>query len=212
MISRDKTSEELLAEIERLRTENRELLHEIKDLSRIIDTGYKQLVCDRTGLNERQDLPEGIRRMAARIKELEDALVEERAKVIMLIEKLQLVANDPDWQSKGLKHDFDWYLAESKKEIESGEPEDQHCRRLEEPNRGTDPEGKIGPDAKPHKHTTEMTELNADHQYPPEAPRSWQITDERKAALAHLITVACPHGKCNAASVPLAMLKEAGQE
>jgi hypothetical protein len=82
-----------------------------------------------------------------RIAELEDALAEERAKVIMLIEKLQLVANDPDWQSKGLKHDFDWYLAESKKQIESGEPEDQRCRRLGEPNGWTDPEGKIGPDA-----------------------------------------------------------------
>lgn len=85
----------------------------------------------------------------AQIKELEDALAEERAKVIMLIEKLQLVANDPDWQSKGLKHDFDWYLAESKKQIESGEPEDQRCRRLGEPNWGTDPEGKIGPDDRP---------------------------------------------------------------
>lgn len=72
---------DLIAEIERLRTENRELLHEIKDLSRIIDTGYKQLVCDRTGLNERQDLPEGIRRMAARIHELEDALAEYRKPV-----------------------------------------------------------------------------------------------------------------------------------
>ena len=57
---------------------------------------------------------------------LEAALVEERAKVIMLIEKLKLVANDPNWQSKGLEHDFDWYMTEARKEIAIIEPDDQH--------------------------------------------------------------------------------------
>lgn len=36
---------------------------------------------------------------------------------------------------------------------------------------------------KQHDHPAEMVELNADHQYQPEAPRSWQITEERKAAI-----------------------------
>jgi hypothetical protein len=112
---------------------------------------------------------------AAQIKELEDALAEERAKVIMLIEKLQLVANDPDWQSKGLKHDFDWYLAESKKQIESGEPEDQRCRRLGEPNGRTDPKGKIGPDAETG---------NRDHVVgPDQMVPCWQITEDRVTAI-----------------------------
>jgi len=132
---------------------------------------------------------------ATKIKELEDALAEERAKVIMLIEKLQLVANDPDWQSKGLKHDFDWYLAESKKEIESGEPEDQRCRRLEEPNWGTDPEGKIGPDARPkcdHAWQAAIEERGyqtclkcGECRNIEDIPRTpaWQITEDRVTAI-----------------------------
>ena len=137
---------------------------------------------------------------AAQIKELEDALAEERAKVIMLIEKLQLVANDPDWQSKGLKHDFDWYLAESKKQIESGEPEDQRCRRLGEPNGWTDPEGKIGPDARPkcdhawqaaieergYQTCLKCGECRNIEDIPRTAP-AWQITEERKAALGVIL-------------------------
>ena len=125
---------------------------------------------------------------AAQIKELEDALAEERAKVIMLIEKLQLVANDPDWQSKGLEHDFDWYLAESKKQIESGEPEDQRCRRLGEPNGWTDPEGKIGPDdSKKISHLRPYEVVAAD--LAGMLAKSWQITDERVEALWHAIKV-----------------------
>lgn len=133
---------------------------------------------------------------AAQIKELEDALAEERAKVIMLIEKLQLVANDPDWQSKGLKHDFDWYLAESKKQIESGEPEDQRCRRLGEPNGWTDPEGKIGPDARPkcdhawqaaieergYQTCLKCGECRNIEDIPRTAP-AWQITEDRVTAI-----------------------------
>ena len=119
---------------------------------------------------------------AAQIKELEDALAEERAKVIMLIEKLQLVANDPDWQSKGLKHDFDWYLAESKKQIESGEPEDQRCRRLGEPNGWTDPEGKIGPDdSKKISHLRPYEVVAAD--LAGMLAKSWQITEDRVTAI-----------------------------
>lgn len=93
--------------LRRLRTENRELLHEIKDLSRIIDTGYKQLVCDRTGLNERQDLPEGIRRMAARIQELEDAHKRSGVKYAKIINELRssVYANTP-----GLKKQWDEIL------------------------------------------------------------------------------------------------------
>jgi len=107
-------------EIERLRTENRELLHEIKDLSRIIDTGYKQLVCDRTGLNERQDLPEGIRRMAASVQELEDAHKRSGVKYAKIINELRssVYANIP-----GLKKQWDEIL-------------------------NTPANGKIGPDAK----------------------------------------------------------------
>lgn len=133
---------------------------------------------------------------AAQIKELEDALAEERAKVIMLIEKLQLVANDPDWQSKGLKHDFDWYLAESKKQIESSEPEDQRCRRLGEPNGWTDPEGKIGPDARPkcdhawqaaieergYQTCLKCGECRNIEDIPRTAP-AWQITEDRVTAI-----------------------------
>jgi hypothetical protein len=98
---------EAITEIERLRTENRELLHEIKDLSCIIDTGYKQLVCDRTGLNERQDLPEGIRRMAARIQELEDAHKRSGVKYAKIINELRssVYANTP-----GLKKQWDEIL------------------------------------------------------------------------------------------------------
>ena len=119
---------------------------------------------------------------AAQIKELEDALAEERAKVIMLIEKLQLVANDPDWQSKGLKHDFDWYLAESKKQIESGEPEDQRCRRLGEPNGWTDPEGKIGSDdSKKISHLRPYEVVAAD--LAGMLAKSWQITEDRVTAI-----------------------------
>ena len=135
---------------------------------------------------------------AAQIKSLEDALAEERAKVIMLIEKLQLVANDPDWQSKGLKHDFDWYLAESKKQIESGEPEDQRCRRLGEPNGWTDPEGKIGPDdSKKISHLRPYEVVAAD--LAGMLAKSWQITDEREEAL-HVMgnmktLIVCPHCK-----------------
>ncbi|MCK9571170.1 hypothetical protein M0R72_19630 [Candidatus Pacearchaeota archaeon] len=50
------------------------------------------------------------------------ALVEERCKVIMLIEKLKRVANDPDWQSKGMEHDYDWYMREAAKELSADLP------------------------------------------------------------------------------------------
>ena len=46
----------------------------------------------------------------------------------------------------------------------------------------------------------------------PTTPRSWQITEERKVALRHLIAVNCPHGHCNAVEAIRAMLQEAGQE
>lgn len=49
--------------------------------------------------------------------DIKELLVEERCKVIMLIEKLKLVANDPDWQSKGLEHDFDWYMKAAHDEL-----------------------------------------------------------------------------------------------
>lgn len=42
---------------------------------------------------------------------------EERVKVIMLIEKLQTVVNDPDWESKGLKHDYDYYSNQARQEL-----------------------------------------------------------------------------------------------
>lgn len=149
---------------------------------------------------------------AAQIKELEDALAEERAKVIMLIEKLQLVANDPDWQSKGLKHDFDWYLAESKKQIESGEPEDQRCRRLGEPNGWTDPEGKIGPDdSKKISHLRPYEVVAAD--LAGMLAKSWQITAERIDVLGFCLSGEfnrCGCAECDrAVAVLRAMLEEA---
>ena len=111
------------------------------------------------------------RRAVNRIAELEVVLVEERAKTIMLIEKLKSVANDPDWQSKGLEHDFDWYMAESKKQIESGEPEDEaaiHKKMEELPS---------APGAyRPAIREEAIRQLGA-------KPRSWQITDERKDAI-----------------------------
>jgi hypothetical protein len=45
------------------------------------------------------------------------ALLDERCKCIMLIEKLQSVANDPDWKSKGMAHDIDYYMAQAAKEL-----------------------------------------------------------------------------------------------
>ena len=144
LVDQANLAEDALAEIERLRAEISE---------------QKGMIWKTQQVKKEQ---------AAQIKSLEDALAEERAKVIMLIEKLQLVANDPDWQSKGLKHDFDWYLAESKKQIESGEPEDQRCRRLGEPNGRTDPKGKIGPDADAK-------------------PQVWQITEERVGLLEYCL-------------------------
>lgn len=52
-----------------------------------------------------------------RIKELEDDLVDKRTKTIMLIKKLQSVANDPNWKNKGLLHDYDYYIDEANKQI-----------------------------------------------------------------------------------------------
>ena len=144
LVDQANLAEEMLAEIERLRE-----THEV--LEKILGT---------------DDTLENVARRAVnRIAELEVVLVEERAKTIMLIEKLKSVANDPDWQSKGLEHDFDWYMAESKKQIESGEPEDEaaiHKKMEELPS---------APGAyRPAIREEAIRQLNT--------MRSWQITEE----------------------------------
>ena len=149
------------------------------------------------------------RRAVNRIAELEVVLVEERAKTIMLIEKLKSVANDPDWQSKGLEHDFDWYMVESKKQIESGEPEDEaaiHKKMEELPS---------APGAyRPAIREEAIRQLGA-------KPRSWQITEERKDALnvavceiehIRIDSDECPPEFQVFADVLRAMLEEAGQK
>lgn len=49
---------------------------------------------------------------------LENALEEERAKCVMLIEKLQNVANDTNWKKNGLSKSLDDYMTQAKNEIE----------------------------------------------------------------------------------------------
>ena len=144
---------------------------------------------------------------ATKIKALEDALVEER----VIGEggfragqcEFWYIEDLPEESCMELDGPCDWAKCPRKHELC-----DVAYQQLAE-------EGKIGPDADaahhecqecseefcdedecPHDHTAEMVELNADHQYQPEAPRSWQITEERKAALAAMSnlseTISCP--------------------
>lgn len=58
-------------------------------------------------------LRERIDEQKDKISQLRVALVHERCKVIMLIEKLQLVANDPNWREKGLQHTYPSYMEQA---------------------------------------------------------------------------------------------------
>lgn len=144
----------------------------------------------------------------ARIQELEDALVEEGTKGLF---------NGP-WDSGLSCGGYDEEMAA--------------CRR--EARRRLQAEGKIGPDAALKKQWDEVLAegkisssdhggeankligLNADHQCQPEAPRSWKITDERKAALSRAYDVISWIDRVDSDNqkhidVLRAMLKEAGQ-
>lgn len=59
----------------------------------------------------------------AALQEIVELLIDERCKVIMLIEKLNSVANDPDWKYRGLEHDYDWYAQEARRQLVEEHPE-----------------------------------------------------------------------------------------
>lgn len=58
----------------------------------------------------------------AALQEIVELLIDERCKVIMLIEKLNSVANDPDWKYRGLEHDYDWYAQEARRQLAEKHP------------------------------------------------------------------------------------------
>jgi chromosome segregation ATPase len=123
-----------------------------------------------------------------RIKELENALVDERTKVIMLIEKLKLIADDPNWQSKGLEHDFDWYITEARKEITISEQEDPN---VEEGNYIRDPTScsivtimDANIDTGDHAVETEQMVPNSEY---------WHITKKRKEAIKLILDIGDPN-------------------
>ena len=123
-----------------------------------------------------------------RIKELENALVDERTKVIMLIEKLKLITDDPNWQSKGLEHDFDWYITEARKEITISEQEDPN---VEEGNYIRDPTScsivtimDANIDTGDHAVETEQMVPNSEY---------WHITKKRKEAIKLILDIGDPN-------------------
>jgi hypothetical protein len=187
-------------EIERLRTENRELLHEIKDLSRIIDTGYKQLVCDRTGLNERQDLPEGIRRMAASVQELE-------AQLALTTSALENATRKPDVIDATGTGNLDFSDTNVVDDlIKNGNSLRARAQKAE--TRIKELEGalveerakrKIGPDAALKKQWDDVLGTTR---------RSWQITEERREALKQAAHTCYEVTAFDIAKVLRAMLEE----
>ncbi len=175
------------AEIERLRGRCDELLEERDHLRKdLMGSPWWDLQQEKAVLDTQ------VREQAARIKELEEALVEDRARGDLYCENL-LDWDDYDYKAytwpkdaiPGYKHfseaDITAFRADARQQLQA--------------------EGKIGPDA---------------------APRSWQITDERKAAILHckrmLTFLKEDDAPCydvekitKDESVLVAMLEEAGQ-
>ena len=149
-------------------------------------------------------------RQAARIKELEDALAEQEARFQYYVQN----ENCESWPEARQRYPElnEKYIGIARQQLQA--------------------EGKIGPDAALKKQWDEVLDEAAIHKKMEELPtapgayrpaireeaikqmgakpRSWRITDERTAALRHLVAI-CPYENCSATGIIKAMLEEAGQ-
>jgi len=92
----------MLAHIDQQSNQITSLIAEIKEFVRIINESFYSLSCDQTGLNEHQDLPQGIGRMNEQIEALKAALIKAvdrpRGNETESIELLKILVPEVDWK------------------------------------------------------------------------------------------------------------------